>query len=39
MNTFRAINSRPVVVIKYSAGVVDWQKDKVQILDRKSRNN
>ena len=37
LNTFSAINSRAVAVVKYSAGVVYWRKDELQEIDRKTR--
>ena len=37
MNTFSAINSRAVVVVRYSAEVVQWRKSELQEIDRKTR--
>ena len=37
VNTFSAINSRAVAVVRYSAGVVHWRKDQLQEIDRKTR--
>ena len=37
VNTFSAINSRAVAVVRYSAGVVHWRKDELQEIDRKTR--
>ena len=37
VNTFSAINSRAVAVVRYSAGVVHCRKDELQEIDRKKR--
>ena len=37
LNTFSAINSRAVAVVKYSTGVVYSRKDELQEIDRKTR--
>ena len=37
VNTFLAINSRTVAVLRYSAGVVHWRKDGLQEIDRKTK--
>ena len=37
VNTFSAKNSRAVAVVRYSAGVGHWRKDKLQEIDRKTR--
>ena len=37
VNTFSAMESRVVAVIKYSAGVVHWRKEELQGIDRKTR--
>ena len=37
VNTFSAINSRAVAVVRYSAGIVHWRKDELQEIDRKTR--
>ena len=36
-NLITAINSRAVPIIKYTAGILDWNVDEVQNLDRKTR--
>ena len=36
-NIITAINARAVSIIKYSAGIVEWRKDELQSLDRKTR--
>ena len=36
-STFQAINTWAVPVIRYSAGIVDWTKNELQELDRKTR--
>ena len=36
-NIIRAINSRAVSVIRYSAGIVDWTKEEIKCIDRKTR--
>ena len=37
MNTFSAINSRAIAVVRYNAGVVHWRKDELQEIDRKTK--
>ena len=37
-NTIKAINSRAVSIIRYGAGIVDWTKEELQEMDRKTRN-
>ena len=36
-NTIKAINSRAVSIIPYGAGIVDWTKEELQEMDRKTR--
>ena len=36
-NTIRAINSRAVYLVKYSAGILKWTKDELRAMDRKTR--
>ena len=36
-NVIQAINSRAVSVIRYGAGIVDWTKNELQEMDRKTR--
>ena len=36
-STFQAINTWAVPVIRYSAGILDWTKNELQDLDRKTR--
>ena len=36
-NVIQAINSRAVPVIRYGAGIVDWTKNELQEMDRKTR--
>ena len=36
-NIIQAINSRAVSVIRYGAGIVDWTKNELQEMDRKTR--
>ena len=36
-NTIRAINSRAVSLVRYSAGILKWTKDEMNIMDRKTR--
>ena len=36
-NTIKAINSRAVSIIRYGAGIVDWTKEELQEMDRKTR--
>ena len=38
-NVITAINSRAVSIIKYRAGIVEWRKDELQSLDRKTRKS
>ena len=38
-NTIRAINSRAVSVVKYSAGIINWKKHELQNLDRKTQKD
>ena len=37
-NTIRAINSRAVSLVRYSAGILKWTKDELKAMDRKTRN-
>ena len=34
----KAINFRAVSIVKYEAGIVDWAKEELQVMDRKTRN-
>ena len=34
---FQAINSRAVSIIRYGAGIVGWNKEEMQAMDRKTR--
>ena len=36
-NTIRAINSRAVSLVRYSAGILKWTKDELKAMDRKTR--
>ncbi|XP_068738999.1 uncharacterized protein [Montipora capricornis] len=36
-NVVNAMNSRAVSIIRYSAGIVEWTKDELRKLDRKTR--
>ena len=36
-NTIRAINSWAVSLVRYSAGILKWTKDKLKVIDRKTR--
>ena len=36
-NTFRAINSWAVFLVKYSAGILKWTKDELKVMGRKTR--
>ena len=36
-NTVKAINTWPVPVIRYSAGIVDWKNPELRKIDRKTR--
>ena len=36
-NTVKAINTRTVPVIRYSAGIVDWKNSELSNMDRKTR--
>ena len=36
-NMVEAINCRAVTVVRYAAGIVEWTKEKLQIMDRKPR--
>lgn len=36
-NTIKAINTRAVAVIRYGAGIIDWRKDELREIDRKTR--
>ena len=36
-NTIRALNSRAVSLVRYSAGILKWTKDKLKAIDRKTR--
>ena len=33
-----AVNTWAIVILRYSAGVVEWRSDKLKELDRKTRN-
>ena len=35
-NVVPAINSRVVAVIRYSVGLINWAKDKLRLIDRKT---
>ena len=36
-NTIRAINSRAVSLVRYSAGILKWTQDELKAMDRKKR--
>ena len=36
-NIVKAINTWAVPVIRYTAGIIDWRKDELKIIDRKTR--
>ena len=36
-NTIRAINSRAVSLVRYTAGILKWTKDELKAIDRKTR--
>ena len=36
-NTIRAINSRTVSSVRYSAGILKWTKDELKVMDRKTQ--
>ena len=36
-NTITAVNTWAVPLIRYSAGIVEWKKEEIQALDRKTR--
>ena len=36
-NTIRAINSRAVSLVRYSAGILKWTKDEMKVLRRKTQ--
>ena len=36
-NIIQAINSRAVSLIQYGAGIIDWRKDELKDIDRKTR--
>ena len=36
-NTVRAINSRAVSLVRYSAGILKWTKDELKVMNRKTR--
>ena len=38
-NVIQAINSRVVSVIRYGVGIVDWTKNELREMDRKSRKS
>ena len=33
----KAINFRAVSIVKYEAGIVDWVKEELEVMDRKTR--
>ena len=33
----KAINFRAVSIVKYEAGIVDWAKEELKVMDRKTR--
>ena len=37
-NTVRAVKSRAVSLVRYSAGILKWTKNKLKIMDMKTRN-
>ena len=36
-NTFKAINSRAVSIMRYGAGILKWTKEELRAIDRKTR--
>ena len=36
-NTIDAINSRAVSLVRYGAGIIDWTKEELKKIDRKTR--
>ena len=36
-NVIKAINTWAVAVLRYSGGILDWNKDELQNMDRKTR--
>lgn len=36
-NTIEAINSRAISVIRYGTGIIDWRKNKLRQMDKKTR--
>ena len=36
-NVIKAINSRAVSLVRYGAGIIDWAKDELRQIDRKTR--
>ena len=36
-NMVQAISCRAVTVVRYEAGIVEWTKEELQIMDRKTR--
>ena len=36
-NTVKAINSRAVSLVRYGAGIIEWTKDELKTMDRKTR--
>ena len=36
-NTIQAINARAVSIIRYGAGIVQWRKNELEAIDRKTR--
>ena len=36
-NTIRAVNSRAVSLVRYSAGMLKWTNDELKVIDRKKR--
>ena len=37
-NIIQAINSRAVSLIRYGAGIIDWRKDELKDIDRKTES-
>lgn len=35
-HTIKAINSRAVSIVRYGAGIVDWIKEELKVMDRKT---
>ena len=35
-NTIKAINYKAVSVVRYGAGIVDWFKEELKVMDRKT---